>query len=408
MNEVVFSGTARPEFDRVARAFARVFGTRPGAGAGLAVFRHGEPLVDIWTGHGAPDQPWEHDTATVVFSATKGAASTVIHRLADRDLLDYAAPVAEYWPEFAAGGKGDITIRQVLTHSAGLSGIDRLTKNPADLLDCQQMEHRVAAARPDGTRGGPAYHAMTYGWLLSGLARSLTGLGMKELIEQEINEVLGGDPFCLGRLPSDSALSLAVGAGTHFREAGGIPGRWLLGHLGHVPGALGTAVRSLFIPGAEQILAGAQPSLLDAEMASASGVCTARSLATLYSPLACDGMYRGRQYLSEKTMRAVRRIEQYRPDSGLFFYLPPLWHLGYHSLPVIGARRGFGHMGLGGSFGWADPTTGVSVGFVHNRLSFDKLAWDMASGLWLLPLIMVAVQSGRHLVVAREPDDAAA
>ncbi len=102
----------------------------------------------------------------MVFSATKGVAATVIHRLVDRGLLSYDEPVATYWPEFGANGKDDITVRDVLRHRAGLSHLKGVNKD--DLLDHHLMEERLAAAPVDHLRGWPAYHALTYGWILSG------------------------------------------------------------------------------------------------------------------------------------------------------------------------------------------------------------------------------------------------
>ena len=102
-----------------------MFPARRFGGGALAVYLDGQPVVDVWAGWAdrAGQRPWTADTAPMVFSATKGMASTVIHRLADRGLIDYEAPVAEYWPEFAANGKADMTVRQVMRHQAGLSGL---------------------------------------------------------------------------------------------------------------------------------------------------------------------------------------------------------------------------------------------------------------------------------------------
>ena len=139
----------------------------------------------------------------MVFSATKGMASTVIHRLVDRGLIDYDAPVAEYWPEFGANGKSDITVREVMRHRAGLSHLNGVSK--ADLMDHLMMEERIAAAPVNRLLyGKTAYHALTYGWLMSGLARAVTGKGMRELIREELAEPLNTDGLHLGRPPADA------------------------------------------------------------------------------------------------------------------------------------------------------------------------------------------------------------
>lgn len=115
-------------------------------GGALSVYLDGQPVVDVWKGWADRDGqvPWTENTAPMVFSATKGMAATVIHRLADRGLIDYDAPVAEYWHAFGANGKANMTVREVMKHTAGLSGLrgaDQVT-----VLNHVAMEERLAAA----------------------------------------------------------------------------------------------------------------------------------------------------------------------------------------------------------------------------------------------------------------------
>ncbi len=379
------SGHAAVGFEPLVRAFSRFVGDRNGAGGALAVHRHGEPLVDIWHGGASATEPWTHDTGAIVFSATKGIAATVIHRLADRGLIDYAAPVAEYWPEFGAAGKDRITVRHLLTHRAGLSGLPSIAGGLTEVLDHDLMQQRLAAAAPDALRGTPTYHALTFGWLLAGLARAVTGHTMAELFRTEVAEPLGVDGIHLGRPPAGAPTTVATLAGSRLALVGAPASALFLGRAYGIPGAAGAAARSLFLPGLEGLLEGEDPPILGTQLAAGNGVCTAEGLAAMYGALACDGMVAGRRYLSARTIGALRHIESFRLDHGLF-YIPMMWHLGYHSLPIPGARTGFGHIGLGGSFGWAEPRMGLSVGFVHNRLSIDKMAWDMIAAAWALPL----------------------
>ncbi|MFD0362438.1 serine hydrolase domain-containing protein [Nocardia sp. GCM10030253] len=397
-------GSAAAEFGPLVRRFAKTFGSRRGAGAGLAVHLHGEPLVEIWTGS-AGSAPWTKDTGSIIFSATKGITATVIHRLADRGLLDYAAPVAEYWPEFGANGKRAITVRQVMTHSAGLSALSPIASG-LEILDHQLMEERLAAAKPDHLLGIPAYHALTYGWLLAGLARAVTGHGMADLFRIEVTEPLGIDSIHLGRPPVSASTSYAELAGTTLRPIGNPLTAKVLGLSYGIPGALGAAARCLFLPGLEAILEGEDPPFLRTELGAGNGVSTASGLATMYGALANDGMADGRRYLSPQTIKALRRIQSYRLDRALF-YAPMFWHLGYHSLPMPGAHAGLGHIGLGGSFGWAEPRLGLSVGFVHNRLSVGQLTFDQSSAAWLLPLVVAGVRSTRRAAALMETPEAA-
>jgi CubicO group peptidase (beta-lactamase class C family) len=385
-------GYATAGFAPLVRAFATFVGGRPGAGGALTVMRHGEPLVDIWTGQATSTTEWSRDTGVIVFSATKGIAATVIHRLADRGLLDYDAPVAEYWPEFGVAGKERITVRRLLTHRAGLAALPTIAAGVDDVLDHELMEQRLAAAAPDRLLGVPAYHALTFGWLVAGLARAITGRPMAELFRTEVAEPLGVEGIHLGRPPQGSSTTVAALHGSRLAAVRAPLGAMFFGHAYGIPGTLGAATRSLFLPGVETILEGEDPPILDTEMGAGNGVCTANALATLYSALG-DGMIGGRRYLSARTVRALRQVETYRLDHTLF-YFPMMWHLGYHSMPTTGSRTGFGHIGLGGSFGWTDPRQGLSVAFVHNRLDMSRFAWDQIASSWILPLVV----RGAHAV----------
>ncbi|WP_227982965.1 serine hydrolase domain-containing protein [Nocardia spumae] len=387
------TGYAAVEFEPLVRNFARIVGGRIGAGGGLTVHRYGERVVEVRTGYSAGTTPWTQDTASVAFSATKGIASTVVHRLADRGLIDYAAPVAEYWPAFGAAGKSRITVAQLMTHRAGLSSLPGIAAGLDEVLDHELMEDRLAAAKPDRLLGVPAYHALTYGWLLAGLTRAITGSSMRELFRTEVSEPLGIDGLHLGRPGPDSATTVAALAGSKLALAGTALGGLVLGRAGRFPGPPGAATRALFLPGLQALFDGDEPSILNTEMPAGNGVFTANALASVYGVLADGGMVSGRRYLSAHTMRAVRRVQTHQLDHALF-YLPMMWHLGYHTFPIPGTTSGFGHIGLGGSFGWADPRLGLSVGFVHNRFTPQSFVWDQMAAAWVLPL---AVRGARAM-----------
>ena len=139
-------GAADPHFACAIRLFSNLFPGRRFGGGALSVYLDGRPVVDVWTGWSdrRGEVPWSADTGAMVFSATKGAAATVIHRLVDRGLLNYDAPVADFWPEFGANGKSAITVRDLMRHRAGLSHLNGVNKS--DLLDHRLMEQRMAAA----------------------------------------------------------------------------------------------------------------------------------------------------------------------------------------------------------------------------------------------------------------------
>lgn len=365
-------GAADPNFAWAVRAFAAMFPGRRYGGGALAVYLDGEPVVDVWTGWSdrAGRVPWSADTGAMVFSATKGAASTVIHRLVDRGLIDYDVPVAQYWPEFGARGKSAITVRDLMAHRAGLTHLKGVSK--ADLLDHVGMESRLAAAAPGPERGKPAYHALTYGWLLSGLARAVTGTGMRELFRYELAGPLGTDGLHLGRPPADAPTVAAEII---------MPQRSRRNRLMEVLAPRAAAMMpyggfgAIYFPGVMDSVRGDIP-LLDTEAAAVNGVATARSLARLYGALANGGQIDGTQLLSRRLVDGLTGRRSLQLDRSVVF--PLAFHLGYHAVPIGSVLPGFGHVGLGGSMGWADPASGLAFGYVHNRLVTPFLAVDHA------------------------------
>ena len=336
----------------------------------MSIYLDGKPVVDVWTGWGdrRGRHHWKADTAPMVFSATKGVASTVIHRLADRGLIDYEAPVAQYWPEFGANGKADITVADVMRHRAGLSHLNGVRKR--ELLDHRHMEERIAAAPVGRHFGKSAYHALTYGWLMSGLARSVTGKGMRELMRTEVAEPLDTDGIHLGRPPA--------GAPTHIARIIGpqrdIPNPVFNAMAPAVAALeLSAAFGSMYVPGIKAMVQRDIP-LLDTELPSANGVITARALARMYGAIANGGVIDGRRYLSAQRVAMLTGRRDLRPDRNLV--IPLGFHLGYHGLPIPGLLPGFGHVGLGGSSGWAIPEEGLSFALVHNRLLTPLLISD--------------------------------
>ena len=362
-------------------------GRRFGGGA-LAVYVDGLPVVDVWKGWAdrGGHLPWSADTAPMVFSASKGMAATVIHRLADRGLIDYEAPVAEYWPEFAANGKSAMTVREVMRHQAGLSGLRGATKE--DLLDHVVMEERLAAAAPGRLLGKSAYHALTFGWLMSGLARAVTGKDMRVLFREELAEPLNSDGFHLGRPP----------AGSPTRVAEIIMPQNIVGNpvvecvTRRVANQLSGGWRSMYFRGAIAAVQGEIP-LLDAQIPAANGVVTARALGRMYGAIANGGEIDGTRFLSPELVAGLTGRRSLRPDRNLF--VPLAFHLGYHSLPIGSVMPGFGHVGLGGSVGWADPADGVAFAFVHNRLLTPFVMTDHAGFVGIYALIRQAAARAR-------------
>jgi CubicO group peptidase (beta-lactamase class C family) len=390
-----YEGFAEPAFADVAKCFDKLFGAPRGGGGALVVRWRGRTVVDVWKGFSDREgtRPWTRDTMAISFSTTKGVASTVIHRLADRGLIDYDRPVATYWPEFAAGGKKRITVRQLLSHQAGLHSVKAVATDADAILDHIAMEKRLALRLPDGGPGRPAYHALTYGWLVAGLARRVTGKGMAELVRTEIAEPLGLDGGLSIGAPPDGLARVAAPVGARQRLV------WMAGRLLTPVGGrfafTRRAAEALYVPGFETLLDGAEPRLLQTEMPAANGVFSAHALATMYAALADAGRGDGAQLVSRDTVLELGRVQTRERDGVLGW--PMRWRLGYHQAIAIGAQAGkaFGHFGYGGSGAWADPVSGLSFAFVTNKLG--TLTTPMGDlGLFRLSgLALAAVQRSR-------------
>lgn len=391
-------GAADPRFACAVHSFASLFPGRRFGGGALAVYLDGEPVVDVWTGWSdrAGQAPWSADTGAMVFSATKGMAATVIHRLVDRGLIDYDTPVAHYWPEFGANGKSAITVRQVMRHRAGLSRLNGATRE--DLLDHKLMEQRLAAAPAGRLLGKPAYHALTYGWLISGLARAVTGKGMRELIREELAAPLATDGLHLGRPPVQAPTQPAQ----IIMPQSGIANpvfNCLAPRIAALQASAGFG--AVYFPGMKAVVQGDIP-LLDGEIPAVNGVATARALARMYGAIANGGRIDGYRFLSPGLVARLTDRAGPRLDRNLF--VPVGFHLGYHTMPIPGLMPGFGHAGLGGSLGWADPSSGLAFAFVHNRLLSPLVLLDHTGFVALHAMIRRGAALARQHGFHRVPD----
>jgi CubicO group peptidase (beta-lactamase class C family) len=368
-------GYVHPDFNGVANVFRQQL-RRTTGGAAVAVYQHGELVVDLWGGARNDDgDPWERDSLAMCFSTTKGLTSTALHLLADRGLVDYKAPVAQYWPEFAQAGKDETRVLDLLTHSAGLHRIRSVIDDAKRMLDWDYMVDALAAAEPaykPGTNTG--YHALTYGWLVGELVRRVSGLPLDQFVRREIAEPLGANDLYLG-CPVSERHRLATLRPMGSVTIGPRPLRVLQRQIGEQFGRAFSAVHAPINPrrminalvprGIEDVLW--TGDILDASVPAANGFFTARSLARLYAMIAGQGELDGVRLLSPDTVEQMGRVRVWRRD--LVLVVPMRWRLGYH---LVGTTRGvvgeaFGHFGFGGSGGWADPTRNLAVAMVCNR-----------------------------------------
>lgn len=338
----------------------------------MAVYHRGEKVVDVWAGsRDAEGRPWRADTMALSFSTTKGVVATAIHVLADRGLVDYDRPVAEYWPEFASAGKDRITVRQILCHEAGLFPIRSLIDHADAMLDwegmCQALAE-AAPAHPPGAANG--YHAFTFGWLVGELVRRISGIPVDVFVQREIAKPLGLEGLHIGAPPSERHRVARL-----LRESGlaRLPDRFepatrLLGRIRRwlrLPLEPARVLDALMPEGVLDLLY--SEHVHDAPIPAANGVFTARSLARLYACLAAGGRLGDRELLRPETVARATEIQNRRVD--LVVPFPMRWRLGYH---LVGTSRGilprgFGHFGYGGSGAFADPERDLAVAMVVNR-----------------------------------------
>ncbi|MFF5829942.1 serine hydrolase domain-containing protein [Streptomyces bacillaris] len=357
-------GHCDDRFAPVREAFEENFTVRGELGAAVTVLLDGRPVVDLWGGWAdeARTRPWERDTLVNVWSTGKGPTALCAHLLADRGLLDLDAPVATYWPEFAAAGKEAVLVRHLLSHRSGVAGID-VPHTLDDLYDWELTCARLAATAPwwePGTRSG--YHAISYGFLVGEVVRRVGGMLPGEYLRQEITGPLGID-FTFG-LPEKETHRLA---GLVQERADRAAQAALLARMEPV------AVASLLNPPTGRAVANT-PGWRAAEIPAANGHGTARAVAALYGILAGRGALDGRRILSEQAVERVRESQGACRDLVLgdaFAHETEialgLWLSGrnrsYGPNP-----RAMGHDGAGGSCGLADPEAGIALGYVMNRM----------------------------------------
>lgn len=361
MSDVV-QGHCAPGFGRMRDALTTVLTEIGDSGAACAVYRGGRAVVDLFGGVAdvASGQPWTSDTIQMVFSATKAVTAVCIHRLAERGALDLDAPVARWWPEFAAAGKAEVPIAYVLSHRAGLPTIDaELTL--AEALAWTPVVDALAAQPPAWEPGSVhGYHVRSFGWILGELVRRIDGRTIGRYVADEIAGPLGLD-LRIGLAPVDIP-----------RVATLIPpddgGRGLMRLLGtdSLTTRAMTGPSGLF--GYTDVWNRAD--VRAAELPSSNGIGSAHALARFYAALI--GEIDGRRLLSAETVRAATRVVSEGPDRVLL--LPSRFGLGFALPPMLGpgpGPRSFGHPGAGGCLAFADLDADIAFGFVSTRMRFD-------------------------------------
>lgn len=373
---ITVQGVCAEGFEGVQAEFERNFTERGDVGASLAVSLDGEFVVDLWGGDAddGGDRPWERDTLVNVYSTSKGLTALCAHLLADRGELDLDAPVARYWPQFAQAGKGEIPVRWLLSHRAGLLG-PRKRLADKETYDWELTTGALAAAEPwwePGTQQG--YHAVSFGFLVGEVVRRITGVSLGTFLRTEITGPLGADLF-IGTPESEQARCAdMLGLGGPGLGVPGLP-KHALGSLDEHPLAA-FAVAMNYLPIGDVNSA----EYRSAEIPAVNAQANARGLATVYRALA-NG-----ELVGPGTLAAMREQQSRdgEPDHVLGAMVPDglpfSWGTGYmlNTSGNFGPAPGtFGHGGAGGSLAFADPENRVSYAYAMNKFGGSTTGGDV-------------------------------
>jgi CubicO group peptidase (beta-lactamase class C family) len=374
------AGQVETGWEPVRDAFESNFATTEEVGAGVSVYHRGAKVVDLWGGSFDADgtSAYTDDTLQLVFSTTKGITAIAVGMCVDRGLLDYAERVSTYWPEFAAKGKGEATVSQLLSHQCGLYTVDgKLTL--AEALDWDTITTRLADSAPRwpiGTNHG--YHALTYGWLAGELVRRVDPQhrSLGTFVREEIVEPLGVElyiglpeeleprvsPMLTSPPPSDPAVAAMaaafMGPGTRAGDALTLGGAF---KVGNDEGGNVFNTRALHA----------------AEVPAANAITNARSLARIYAATLApiDGL----QVLSDATREVARTTVTPAGEADACLIFPSTFGMGFMThggfTPYAGAGS-FGHPGAGGSVAFAQPERELAFGYVMNQMA-SNLAGDL-------------------------------
>lgn len=332
-------------------------------GVQVAAWLGEEQIVDCWAGVADPEtgRLVDGDTLFNVFSVTKAVTATCLHIQAERGLVDYDAPVARYWPEFAAEGKGNITVKHVLSH---ISGAFRMPQDvsPERLSDWDWIVKRLAEMPPDFPAGsGSSYQGMSFGWLVGEIVRRTDPKGreFKAFLKDELADPIGATDLWIG-IPDEVEPRIAkLDGAMAFVAPEGDPS------LGAIPAQVA------LLPDPFE-----RPDVRRAMVPAVGGIFNARSSARVWALLANGGTFNGERLLSEERVRSfVAPREHFDQPDPIFFNMPiPMSWSGYwmggDNPPICAPRshKALCHPGMGGNIGWADLDTGLAVAFCHNRM----------------------------------------
>ena len=356
MSQAKVQGIAGDKFEGVRNQFQTHLDTGADIGASFCVTQNGETVVDLWGGHADVERTraWEKDTIVNVYSTTKTMTALTALLLADRGELDFNAPVAKYWPEFAASGKADIKVSHLMSHSAGLSGWREPITND-DLYDWEKATSLLAAQAPLWEPGSaPGYHAITQGYLVGEVIRRVAGKTVGTVFREEIAGPLGAD-FHIGLPASEDArvadlkppADASISADPTMTEIKKI---------------------TLTNPGVD-VSETRTRAWRGAEIPAAGGTGNARSVAMIHTILANGGMANGKRFMSEAGCR--KALEEQIQGTDMILGIPVRYGLGFGlsgpMSPALNEHSMFWG-GYGGSIALIDMQAHTTVSYAMNRM----------------------------------------
>jgi CubicO group peptidase (beta-lactamase class C family) len=349
-------GTCDERFAGVRTAFQENFDQGRDIGASVSVFLEGEPVVDLWGGFADEDRttPWERDSIVNVWSTTKTMTNLCALILADQGEIDLHAPVAKYWPEFAANDKKTVEVRHLLSHTAGLCGWEEPITHE-DLYDWEKVTSLLAAQKPwwePGTVSG--YHALTQGYLVGEVVRRVAGQSLGTFFAKEVAGPLGAD-FFIGLPPTEDDRTVALIAPVMSAEA-----------------VAEMARNELVVKTFANPMMSAEVTFDDgwrrAEIPAANGQSNARGVGAVQSIVSNRGEARGVRLLSEKGCEAI--FEEQSNGDDLILGIPVRFGMGYglgnDQMPL--GPRGCYWGGWGGSLVISDLDARITISYVMNRM----------------------------------------
>jgi len=376
------SGSCDPKFAAVKEEFERNFADRGEVGASVCLSVNGDTAVDLWGGVANKEtgEAWQEDTVSIVFSCTKAATALCAHMLIDQGKLDLAAPVADYWPEFATNGKEATTVSMMLNHESGVPALREPVKE-GGVCDWDYMCERLAAEEPfwePGTRNG--YHMISFGWTVGELVRRASGKSLGTFFADHVARPLGLR-YWIG-LPDGESPHIAPIL-MYEPQPTDVFGDFPMAMMSD-PASL-QALAILNVGG----WTANQPDAHKAEIGGAGGITNARGQVGMYTPLAMGGgdlVSKERldhmSRVSTATARDATLLVGSRFGPGFMKSMDnrAAKNPGNRDSAIIGDRA-FGHVGAGGSIGFADPECGLAFSYTMNQMGQSLLLNERCQSL---------------------------